>query len=39
MFILNVGQKLAQRLEKQYSIRHEQRDSFADDNDSGYEEL
>jgi len=39
MFILNLCQKIAQRLEKQHSIRQERREGFSDDNDAGYGEL
>ena len=39
MFILNLRQQIAQRLEKQYSIRHERREGFSDDNDAVYAEL
>jgi len=39
MFILNSRQKIAQRLEKQHSIRQEGREGFSDDNDAVYAEL
>jgi len=39
MFILNLRQKIAQRLEKQHSIRQERREGFSDDNDAVYAEL
>jgi len=39
MFILNLRQKIAQRLEKQHSIRQERREGFTDDNDAVYAEL
>ena len=39
MFILNLHQKIAQRLAKQHSIRQERRGSFSDDNDAVYAEL
>jgi len=34
IFILNLRQKIAQRLEKQHSIRQERREGFSDDNDA-----
>jgi len=39
MFILNLRQKIAQRLEKSHSIRQEQRQGFTDDNEDVYAEL
>jgi len=39
MFILNLSQKIAQRLEKQHSIRPERREGFSDDHDAVYAEL
>jgi len=39
MFILNLRQKIAQRLEKQHSIRQERGEGFSDDNDAVYAEL
>jgi len=39
MFILNLRQKIAQRLEKQHSIRQERREGFSDNNDAVYAEL
>ena len=39
MFILNLRQKIAQRLEKQHNIWQERREGFADDNDAVYAEL
>jgi len=39
MFILNLRQKIAQRLDKQHSIRQERREGFSDDNDAVYAEL
>jgi len=39
MFILNLRPKIAQRLEKQHSIRQERSDGFSDDNDAVYAEL
>jgi len=39
MFILNLRQKIAQRPEKQHSIRQERREGFSDDNDAVYAEL
>ena len=39
MFILNLRQKIAQRLEKQHSIRQERREGFSNDNDAVYAEL
>jgi len=39
MFIFNLRQKIAQRLEKQHSIRQERREGFSDDNDAVYAEL
>jgi len=39
MFILNLCQKIAQRLAKQHSIRHEWREGFLGDNDAIYAEL
>jgi len=39
MFILNLRQKIAQRLEKQHSIRQVRREGFSDDNDAIYAEL
>jgi len=39
MFILNLREKIAQRLDKQYSIRQEWREWFAGDNDTVYAEL
>jgi len=39
MFILNLHQQIAQRLEKQHSIRQERREGFSDDNDAVYAEL
>jgi len=39
MFILNLRQKIAQRLEKPHSIRQEQRQGFTDDNEAVYAEL
>jgi len=39
IFILNLRQKVAQRLEKQHSIRQERREGFSDDNDAVYAEL
>jgi len=39
MFILNLCQKIAQRLEKQHSIQQERREGFSDDNDAVYAEL
>jgi len=39
MFILNLRHKIAQRLEKQHSIRQERREGFSDDNDALYAEL
>jgi len=39
MFILNLYQKIAQRLEKQHSIRQERREGFSDDNEIVYAEL
>ena len=32
MSISNIDQKIAPRLKKEYSIRHERREGFADDN-------
>jgi len=39
MFILNLRQKIAQRLEKQHSILQQRRVGFSDDNDAVYAEL
>jgi len=39
MFILNLRQKIRQRLEKQHSIQQERREGFSDDNDAVYAEL
>jgi len=39
MFILNLRQKIGQRIEKQHSIRLEGREGFTDDNDAIYAEL
>ena len=39
MFIVNLCQKIAQRLEKQHSIWQERREGFSDDNDAVYAEL
>ena len=39
MFILNLRPKIAQRREKQHSIRQERREGFSDDNDAIYAEL
>jgi len=39
MFILNLRQKIVQRLEKQHSIRQERREGFSDNNDAVYAEL
>jgi len=39
MFILNLRQKIAQRLGKQHSIRQEQTEGFSDDKDVVYAEL
>jgi len=39
MFILNLRQKIAQRLEKPHSIRQGQRQGFTDDNEAVYAEL
>jgi len=39
MFILHLRKQLAQRLEKQHSIRQERREGFSDDNDAVYAEL
>jgi len=39
MFILNLRQKITQRLEKQHTIRRERREGFSDDNDAVYAEL
>jgi len=39
MFILNLHQKITQRLEKQHSIRQEWREGFSDENDAVYAEL
>ena len=39
IFVLNLQQKIPQRLEKQHSIRQERRECFEDDNDAVYAEL
>jgi len=39
MFILNLRQNIAQRLEKQHSIRQDRCEGFSDDNDTVYAEL
>jgi len=39
MFILNVRQKIAQRLEKQHRIWQERREGFSNDNEAVYAEL
>jgi len=39
MFILNLRQKIAQRREKQHSIRQERREDFSDNNEAVYAEL
>jgi len=39
MFILNLRQKIAKRLEKQQTIRQERREGFSDNNDAVYAEL
>ena len=39
LFILNIGQTITQRLEKQHSVRQERREGFTDDNDAVYAEL
>jgi len=39
MFILNLRQKITERLEKQHSIWQERREGFLDDNDAIYAEL
>ena len=39
MFILNLRQKIAQRLEKQHSILQQRRVGFSDDNNAVYAEL
>jgi len=39
MFILNLRQKIAQRLEKWHSIRQERREGFLDDNAAVYADL
>jgi len=39
MFILNLRQKIAQRLEKQHSIWQERREGFSDNNNAVYAEL
>jgi len=39
MFILNLRQKIAQRLEKRPSIRQVRREGFSEDNDAVYGEL
>jgi len=39
MFILNLRQKIAVRLEKQHSIRQERREGFSEENDAVYAEL
>ena len=39
MFILNLRQKIAQRLEKQHSIWQERREGFSDNNKAVYAEL
>jgi len=39
MCILNLRQKIGQRLKKQHSIRQERREGFTEDNDAIYAEL
>ena len=39
LFILNLRQKMTQRLEKQHSVRQERREGFTEDNDTVYAEL
>jgi len=39
MFILNLCQKITERLDKQYSISQGERESFADDNEAVYAEM